>query len=489
MPREKALHQDEIQAKIMPNNLEAEQSVLCAAMIDQEASVNILSRLSDKDFYSESHQEIYKAMLSLYNQNKPIDFVTISDYLQTKDKLRAIGGVSYLTSLTNVLPSAAYYNSYVEIVKKNSTLRQVIEASNKIVQKAYSSESDDALGFAEKAIFEIAEKGQASTLENLANSLSDVMENFEEIHKDGGKVRGVPTGFYQLDRVTNGLQKSDLILLAARPSVGKTSLAMNIVSNAALEAGAKCAVFSLEMSKQQLAQRMLCSVANVDMTKALHGELTETDWTKLWKASKKLSNCKIYVDDNSLNTPNQILSKCRKLKREKGLDLIMIDYLQLMTADSKSDNRQTEVSEISRKMKILAKEINVPVILLSQLSRAVEQRTSKLPVLSDLRESGAIEQDADIVMFIHRPEQENPAGKEPSEKPRDYQVQLIIAKHRNGELANIPLAWVGSRVSFANLASDADKKSIEDAYEKMQAPKGEITEVKDANLDDLTDIF
>lgn len=489
MPREKALHQDDIQAKIMPNNLEAEQSVLCAAMIDQEASVNILSRLSDKDFYSESHQEIYKAMLSLYNQNKPIDFVTISDYLQTKDKLRAIGGVSYLTSLTNVLPSAAYYNSYVEIVKKNSTLRQVIEASNKIVQKAYSSESDDALGFAEKAIFEIAEKGQASTLENLANSLSDVMENFEEIHKDGGKVRGVPTGFYQLDRVTNGLQKSDLILLAARPSVGKTSLAMNIVSNAALEAGAKCAVFSLEMSKQQLAQRMLCSVANVDMTKALHGELTETDWTKLWKASKKLSNCKIYVDDNSLNTPNQILSKCRKLKREKGLDLIMIDYLQLMTADSKSDNRQTEVSEISRKMKILAKEINVPVILLSQLSRAVEQRTSKLPVLSDLRESGAIEQDADIVMFIHRPEQENPAGKEPGEKPRDYQVQLIIAKHRNGELANIPLAWVGSRVSFANLASDADKKSIEDAYEKMQAPKGEITEVKDANLDDLTDIF
>lgn len=476
-------------ARIMPNNLEAEQSVLCSVMIDQEASVNILARLSEKDFYSESHQEIFKAMLALYSQNRPVDFVTISDYLQTKDKLRAIGGVSYLTSLTNILPSAAYYNSYVDIVKKNSTLRQVIEASNKIIEKAYSSESDDALGFAEKSIFEIAEKGQKTTLESLANSLTDVMENFEEIHKDGGKVRGIPTGFYQLDRITNGLQKSDLILLAARPSVGKTSLAMNIVSNAALEAGAKCAVFSLEMSKQQLAQRMLCSVANVDMTKALHGELTEADWTKLWKAHKKLSNCKIYADDNSLNTPNQILSKCRKLKREKGLDLIMIDYLQLMTADSKSDNRQTEVSDISRKMKILAKEINVPVILLSQLSRAVEQRQGKMPMLSDLRESGAIEQDADIVMFIHRPDPPTPAStEEPQEKPKDYTVQLVIAKHRNGELANIPLAWVGSRVSFANLAGDANKKSIEDAYEKMQAPTGEIVEVKE-NIDDLTDIF
>ena len=481
-------------AKIMPNNLEAEQSVLCSAMIDQEAAVNILARLNEKDFYSEAHQEIFKAMLALYAQNKPVDFVMLSDYLQTKDKLRAIGGVSYLTSLTNVLPSAAYYSSYVDIVKKNSTLRQIILAANKITEKAYSSESDDALGFAEKAIFEIAEKGQTTALESLASSLTDVMENFEEIHKDGGKVRGVPTGFYQLDRITNGLQKSDLILLAARPSVGKTSLAMNIVSNAALEAGAKCAVFSLEMSKQQLAQRMLCSVANVDMTKALHGELTEADWTKLWKAHKRLSNCKIYADDNSLNTPNQILSKCRKLKREKGLDLIMIDYLQLMTADSKSDNRQTEVSEISRKMKILAKEINVPVILLSQLSRAVEQRQGKMPMLSDLRESGAIEQDADIVMFIHRPDQENPANApagEPQEKPKDYTVQLVIAKHRNGELATIPLAWVGSRVSFANLASDANQKSIEDAYDKMhenQAPTGEIVEVKE-NIDDLTDIF
>ncbi len=473
-------------ARVLPNNLEAEQAVLCCLMTDNEAAINIVAKLEPADFYSEAHKTIFEAAVNLYRKNKPIDIVLLTDELETKDQLANVGGVSYLTSLTNTLPSSAYYQSYVDIVKKNSVLRQLIEASSRIIQNAYSSDSDDALGFAEKAIFEIAEKGQVSALESLAESLTEVMEKFEDIHKDGGNVKGVPTGFYQLDRMTNGLQKSDLILIAARPSVGKTSLAMNIVTNAALEGNAKCAVFSLEMSKDQLAQRMLCSVANVDMTKALHSELTEADWSKLWKAHQKLSNCKIYVDDSSLNRPSQILSKCRKLKRERGLDLIMIDYLQLMSGDTKSDNRQGEISEISRKMKILAKEINVPVIVLSQMSRAVEQRTNKLPVLSDLRESGAIEQDADIVMFIHRPDLPN-AGSEDKERPKDYQVQLILAKHRNGELGSIPLGWVGSRVSFVNLTKDANEKSIIDAYENMHAPK-EISEAKDiADIDDIFD--
>ena len=479
---------NDVQARVLPNNLEAEQAVLCSCMIDNDAAINIVSKLEPADFYSQAHKTIFEAIVDLYQKNKPIDIITLTDALETKGVLQAVGGVSYLTSLTNVLPSTGYYMSHVEIVRKNSVLRKLISASNEIIKNAYSNDDVDALSFAEKAIFEIAEKGQVSSLESLANSLTAVMENFEDIYKDGGNVRGVPTGFYQLDRITNGLQKSDLILIAARPSVGKTSLAMNIVTNAALEAKAKCAVFSLEMSKEQLAQRMLCSVANVDMSKALHGELNEADWAKLWKAHKKLSECKIYVDDSSLNRPSQILSKCRKLKRERGLDLIMIDYLQLMTGDTKSDNRQTEVSEISRKMKILAKEINVPVILLSQLSRAVEQRSTKLPVLSDLRESGAIEQDADMVMFIHRPDQENPANAtgEEVKKPRDYQVQLIIAKHRNGELGTIPLGWVGSRVSFVNLTKDANAKSIEDEYDKMQPPP-EPVEVSD--LSDLDDIF
>lgn len=474
--------------RILPNNLEAEQAVLCCAMIDNEAAVNIVSKLNADDFYSEVHKTIFKAIVTLYQANKPIDIVMLTDQLDETDSLHSVGGVAYLTSLTNIAPSSAYYLSYVDIVKKNSVLRQVILAGNDIIRNAYAGESSDALGFAEKAIFEISEKGQVSALESLAGSLTGVMEHFEDIHKDGGKVRGVQTGFYQLDRITNGLQKSDLIILAARPAVGKTSLAMNIVTNAAIEGNAKCAVFSLEMSKEQLAQRMLCSVANVDMSKALHGELNEADWTKLWKAHKKLSDCKIYVDDSSLNRPSDILSKCRKLKRERGLDLIMIDYLQLMTGDTKSDNRQTEISEISRKMKILAKEINVPVIILSQLSRGVEQRTGKLPVLSDLRESGAIEQDADMVMFIHRPDQENPANddNERKDKPKDYKVQLIIAKHRNGELGTITLGWVGSRVSFVNLTKDANAKSIEDAYANLEAPP-EIQEV--SNIGDVNDIF
>lgn len=489
-------NETQVDARILPNNLEAEQAVICSAMIDEEASIEIVAKLSPEDFYSEAHKIIFEAIVALYSKNVSIDIITLTDLLEAKDQLSSVGGVSYLTSLTNVLPSSAYYANYVDIVKKNAVLRQLISASNEIIKNAYkATDGDDALGFAEKAIFEISEKGQVSSLENLAESLTGVMENLEEIHKDGGKTRGVPTGFYQLDRMTNGLQRSDLILIAARPSVGKTSLAMNIVSNAAIESGAKCAVFSLEMSKAQLAQRMLCSVANVDMSKALHGELQENDWTKLWKAHKKLSQCKIYVDDSSLNRPSTILSKCRKLKRERGLDLIMIDYLQLMTGDGKTDNRQQEISEISRKMKILAKEINVPVIVLSQLSRAVEQRSNKLPVLSDLRESGAIEQDADMVIFIHRPEKDNAATedvtkKEGKEQSKDYTVQLIIAKHRNGELGTIPLAWVGSRVSFVNLERDENEKSMVAAYESQHAPKEPPMEMNEPlPMDNADEIF
>lgn len=474
-------------ARVLPNNLEAEQSVLCSAMIDGEAAINIVSKLTPTDFYSQAHQKIFEAIVDLFNKNKPIDIITLTDALETRGVLNGIGGVGYLATLSNVIPSSAYYQSYIEIVKKNSVLRQLIGASSKIIETAYSSDDVDALGFAEKSIFEISERGQVSSLESLAESLGDVMENFEEIHKNQGIVRGVPTGFYQLDRMTNGLQKSDLIIIAARPSVGKTALAMNIVTNAAIEGKAKCAVFSLEMSKQQLAQRMLCSVAKVDMTKALHGELSDNDWSRLWKAHKKLSQCKIYVDDSSLNRPSQILSKCRKLKRERGLDLIMIDYLQLMSADGKSDNRQTEVGEISRKMKILAKEINVPVILLSQMSRGVEQRGNHTPVLSDLRESGAIEQDADMVMFIHRPDE---IQKEGANRPRDYQVQLIVAKHRNGELGTITLQWIGSNVTFYNMSKDADKKSMEASIEGLTPPPPEPDEPEEVgNLDGLGDIF
>lgn len=481
---------EEKNVKTLPNNLEAEQSVLGSAMIDNEAAIEIVSKLAPEDFYSESHQTIFEAMQSLYAKNTPIDIITLSDELDKKEKLSSVGGMSYLTTLGSIVPSAAYHAHYSEIIKRDSVLRQLISACNKITQHAYEeTASDEALGFAEKAIYEIAEKGQVSSLEKIQKSLEIVMDKFENIHKNGGNVQGVKTGFYALDQILNGgFNKGDLVIIAARPAVGKTSLAMNIVSNAALEYKAKCAVFSLEMSHDQLTQRMLCSIANVDMKKALRGELTEADWTKLWKANKRLQDANIFIDDSSLNRPSQILSKCRKLKREKGLDLIMIDYLQLMSSDvKKSDNRQTEISDISRRMKILAKEIGVPVVVLSQLSRAVEQRTGKKPVLSDLRESGAIEQDADIVMFIHKEPPENAGEQE--DKAADYTAEIILAKHRAGECGSVFLGWKGSRVSFVNLPRDAEAKSLVETYIEPPIPDAppDIEEV--FMTDDVKQIF
>ena len=463
-------------AKVMPNNLEVEQAVLGCVLIDPEVSVNIISKVHDYDFYSETHKAIYRAIVKLYDANVTVDILTLTDELEKEGVLASVGGVSYLTTLTNAVPSAANHENYVAILRKNSTLRQLIEACGQVIEKAYNSEDGDAcLALAEKNIYDIGERGQTSGFVTIKDSLESVIGKLEEIHKDSNSLRGLTTGFYKLDEITNGLQKSDLIIIAARPGFGKTSLAMNIVTNAALEAGAKCACFSLEMSADQLSQRMLFSLANVDMGKGLKGDLDQVDWGKLWKANKKLTQTQIYIDDGSLNTPAKILSKCRKLKREHGLDLVMIDYLQLMTDDMKSDNRQTEISAISRKMKVLAKELNVPVILLSQLSRGVEQRTNHRPVLSDLRESGAIEQDADMVIFIHKKEMYNEDGAPVSEDnaPKDYEAELIIAKHRNGSLGSVFLGWKGSRVSFVNLTNDANTKSIIDAYTEGHMPKAE----------------
>lgn len=449
--------------RVLPNNLEAEQAVLCSALIDNLAAENIMASLDPKDFYSETHKIIFDAMKQLYLSNSPIDFVTVVDMLERKDELETVGGINYLTSLSNAVPSSAYHNHYTQIVKRDSVLRQLIETCSAITSKAYEADSTDLLGEAEKALYEIGEKGTTSGLENMGSAFNDAMSIFEEINKDGNSKWGVRTGFIALDKKIGGLQKTDLIILAARPGIGKTSLAMNIVSNAAIEDNAKCAIFSLEMGREQLAQRMLCSVAGVDMGRARTGELSEQDWVKLWKAQKKLANTQIYCDDNSMNKPSQILTKCRKLKRERGLDLVVVDYLQLMTGDSKTDSRQNEVSDMSRQMKILAKEIDVPVIVLSQLSRAVQQRQDHRPMLSDLRESGAIEQDADMVIFIDRKDQPN----DETLKNDSYVAELIIAKFRNGQPGSVNVGWDGNRVSFVNLAKDENDKSLEQAYEAM----------------------
>ena len=449
----------EQKTRMAPHNLEAEQAVLGSILLSGDVAIEAFGGLQERDFYSEIHQMVFGAMRSVYERNQPVDFVTLTDELDKRDQLQTIGGTAYLTTLSNVVPSAASFSIYKQIVKKNSVLRDLISASEKIIQKAYSSDDQDALSFAEGQIFGLAEKGHASELVLIENSLDDVLAKFETIQKDITSLQGLPTGFFALDDITNGLQKSDLIFVAARPGVGKTSLTMNFASHAALERGAKVAVFSLEMPAVQLSQRMLCSVAGVSMAKALKGEMSAQEWTKLYNALKKLKKAQIFIDDSSLNTPSQILSKCRKLKREKGLDLIIIDYLQLMSGDSgKTENRQQEISEISRKLKILAKELNVPVVVLSQLSRAVESRQGHRPVLSDLRESGSIEQDADMVLFIHKKEMYDQAeGKEIDND--NMSVELIIAKHRNGKLGSVFLTWRGSTLSFVSQQRDADVAS------------------------------
>ncbi|MBQ3047888.1 MAG: replicative DNA helicase [Clostridia bacterium] len=449
-----------LQPRSIPNNIEAEQSILGCNLLDDNVAIQIMSMLKPEDFYTEAHKTIFEAMTTIHAASKPIDYVTLTDELERMGALEAIGGIDYITTLTNVVPSSANYKHYADIVKRTSLMRKLIRSSQEIIEKAYEGQEENILGFAEKTIFDISEQEDFSSLVAIGDTLDDVLNKFEEIDKNGGQVRGITTGLESLDKLTGGLQRSDLILLAARPSVGKTSLAMNIVNNAALLGKHKVAVFSLEMPKEQITQRTLCSVSGVSMEKALKGKLQPSDWSALWEGSKKLSEAKIYIDDSSMNTSVQILSKCRRLKREQGgLDLVMIDYLQLMSPakKSKDSNRQNEVAEITRNLKIAARELQVPIILLSQLSRDIEKREGHEPVLSDLRESGAIEQDADIVMFIHNPSRYGDLQVEDGPNI----CELIVAKHRNGSLAKIKLKWIPEITTFVDVGASSDKKSLE----------------------------
>ena len=468
-------------AKSLPNNLEAELSVLGCALISDDACVGIMGKIKQADFYSETNQLIFGAMSSLFDRNVAVDYITLTDELEKNNSLEAVGGAQFVMSLTNMVPSAARWSNYVDIVIRCAINRRLILACDKVISKAYNGD-EDSLSDAEKAVYELAEKGQEGDLEHIAPYLSSVMAKFEDINKNGVQTRGIPSGFYAIDEITHGFQRSDLILVAARPAVGKSALSLNFMTNAARK-GYKCAVFSLEMSKEQLVQRMICSVAGVDMTRALSAKLSSSDWTKLFNAMNELNNIELYIDDSALSNPSQILSKCRKLKREKGLDMVMIDYLQLMYSEKKSDNRQTEVADNSRRMKLLAKELDVPVILLSQLSRAVENRTNKKPILSDLRESGSIEQDADIVMFIHKPEEMK--GVEREGEASDYVAEIIFAKHRSGKVGSAFIGWKGSRVSFVNLPRDSDAQSLEESAPPEPVHRSSITKVDDALMKEV----
>ncbi len=443
----------ELKPRITPHNVEAEQAVLGACLIDDEAATVIMNTLKREDFYLEAHQDIFGAMFVIFSKNQPIDYITLTDELESENILSAVGGLEYITNLTNVIPSAANYKYYVSIVKRDSVLRKIISASQDIIEKTYdATDKDSAVDYAEQAIFEIGKNEEQSSLEHINGALGEVIKKFDNLSKNKDGIKGIATGFKDFDAVTNGLQNSDLILLAARPGVGKTSFAMNIVTNAAVKEKKKCAIFSLEMPITQIAQRALCSVASVSMAKALKGDLNVDEWKSLWTANKQLAEAGIYIDDSSMNTPMSILGKCRRLQREQGLDLVMIDYLQLMSSGKdRVESRQNEVSEMTRYLKIAARELNVPIIVLSQLSRAVEQRKGDhKPQLSDLRESGSIEQDADIVLFIYKPDMYNDVENE--DEPGV--CTLSIAKHRNGELKDIKLRWIGEYTTFV----DKDKK-------------------------------
>ncbi|HEX3028064.1 MAG TPA: replicative DNA helicase [Clostridia bacterium] len=433
--------------RIPPQNLEAEQSVLGSMLLDKEAIPAVTEILKSEDFYREDHREIFEAVLDLFAKAEPVDLITVSEQLKVRGNLDNVGGLEYLTNIATSVPTTANVRHYAKIVEEKSILRSLIRVSNEISNISYDASEEVAvvLDRAEKGIFDILQKRNLKGFAHIKDVLVDAFMKLEELYNSKGAITGIPTGFNDLDLKTSGLQNSDLILIAARPAMGKTAFALNIAQYAAVHAKVPVAVFSLEMAKEQLVNRMLCSEAMVDSQKMRTGKLEDQDLQKLARALGPLSESQVYIDDTPGTSMMEIRAKCRRLKLEKNLGLIIIDYLQLMQGKGKTENRQQEISEISRSLKILAKEINVPVITLSQLSRAPEARADHRPMLSDLRESGAIEQDADLVMFLYRDDYYNP------DTEKKNIAEVIIAKHRGGSTGTVELVWLGQYTKFGNL--------------------------------------
>lgn len=438
--------------RIPPQSVEAEQSVIGAMLLDKEIIPTIVEILKSEDFYREDHREIYESIMELFDKGEAIDFITVADKLKLRGSLDSVGGLDYLTRLANVVPTTSNAKHYAKIVEEKSMLRKLIRASAEIVDMGYeaSDEVSVVVDRAEKNIFDILQKRNMRGFVPIKEVLVDALDKMEELYNNKGHITGIPTGFADLDLKTAGLQNSDLILVAARPAMGKTAFALNIAQYAAVHAHVPVAVFSLEMSREQLVNRVLCSESMIDSQRMRTGKLEDEDWKKIARAIGPLSEAPIYIDDTPGTTITEIRAKCRRLKLEKNLGLVVIDYLQLMQGSSKNDNRQQEISEISRSLKILAKEINVPVITLSQLSRAPEARADHRPILSDLRESGAIEQDADIVLFLYRDDYYNP------DTEKRNIAEIIISKHRSGSTGTVELAWLGQFTKFANLEKNRE---------------------------------
>ncbi len=442
--------------RIPPQNIEAEQAVLGAIFL-VPASLTLASELLiPDDFYRAAHQKIYNAMLELSDKGEPVDIVTVTSELADANLLEEVGGVSYLSDLANSAPTAANIEYYGKIVEEKSILRRLIRTATTIAQDGYSREDEVEvlLNEAEKTIMEVAQRKNAGAFQNIKDVLVQTYDNIETLHDRVGDVTGIPTGFIELDKMTAGFQRNDLIIVAARPSVGKTAFALNIAQNVATKTDENVAIFSLEMGADQLVMRMLCAEGNIDAQRLRTGSLTPEDWGKLTMAMGSLSDSGIYIDDTPGIRVSEIRAKCRRLKQESGLGMVLIDYLQLIQGSGRSDNRQQEVSEISRTLKELARELKVPVIALSQLSRGVEQRQDKRPMMSDIRESGSIEQDADIVAFLYRDDYYD------KESENKNIIEIIIAKQRNGPVGTVSLAFVKEYNKFVNLERRFDDEGV-----------------------------
>ncbi|TJY42019.1 replicative DNA helicase [Cohnella pontilimi] len=434
--------------RVPPQNLEAEQAVLGAILLETEALITAMERIRAEDFYSVAHQRIYEAIVSLNEDSEPIDLITLTARLRDQGQLEEVGGVSYMAKLAAAVPTAANVEYYAQIVEEKSMLRRLIRTATNIVSSGYA-EGDDVgalLSDAEQRILALSNQRASTGFISIRDVLMDVFERVEFLFNHKGGVTGIPSGFPDLDKMTSGFQRSDLIIVAARPSVGKTAFALNIAQNVAVRANETVAIFSLEMSASQLVQRMICAEANVDAGRMRTGFLEGDDWEKLSMAIGSLSEAQVYIDDTPGITVADIRAKCRRLKKEKGLGMILIDYLQLISGRGKAgENRQQEVSEISRTLKQIARELEVPVIALSQLSRGVEQRQDKRPMMSDLRESGSIEQDADIVAFLYRDDYYD------KETEKKNIIEIIIAKQRNGPVGTVELVFLKNFNKFVSL--------------------------------------
>ncbi|MBI4281389.1 replicative DNA helicase [Candidatus Uhrbacteria bacterium] len=445
--------------RIPPQNNEAEQSLLGSLLIDKDAIIKVIDIVHAQDFYKDTHRMIFEAMLELFSQHEPIDILSLTNRLSDTKQLEIVGGRTYLVSLANAVPTASHITTYANIVQKKATLRRLISAANDITKLGYTEEEETeiVLDQAEQRLFSVSQKFSKRSFVPLREALTEAFERIDELHKESGKLRGLTTGFRELDSILAGLQKADLVILAARPSLGKTTLALDIARHVGTRSKVPVGIFSLEMSKDQLVDRLLCAEAGVDMWRMRTGRLSDRegddDFPRIGHAMGVLSEAPIYIDDSSTSNIMEIRARARRLQAEKGLGLLVIDYLQLMEGPSKNEGRVQEISQITRALKGIARELNVPVLALSQLSRATEARSPAIPKLSDLRESGSIEQDADVVMFIYRPVMDK--GSKDILPEQRHIAEIHIAKHRNGPTGVIELFFDEARVSFKNLEKKA----------------------------------